>query len=94
MQARDRSTSVTGITTGHPVRCLTNKFSREFSALEKSGAMTEELENLGKGRMFNGVISGNIEEGSLMAGQIAGLIKDIKPVSNNRRISWQKPNRW
>jgi enoyl-[acyl-carrier protein] reductase II len=79
VQARDRSTGVTGITTGHPVRCLINKFSREFSALEKSGAKAEELEDLGKGRMFTGAISGNIEEGSLMAGQIAGMIKDIKP---------------
>jgi enoyl-[acyl-carrier protein] reductase II len=78
--ARDRSTSVTGTTTGHPVRCLTNKFSRQFSALEKSGAKTEELEDLGKGRMFTGVISGNTEEGSLMAGQVSGLINDIKPV--------------
>lgn len=80
VQARDRSTSVTGAATGHPVRCLTNKFTREFSKLEKSGTPVEELEELGKGRMFSGVISGNVEDGSLMAGQIAGLIKDIKPV--------------
>ena len=79
MQARDRSTSVTGTTTGHPVRCLTNRFTREFSALEKSGAQPQELEDLGKGRMFKGVISGDIEQGSMMAGQISGLIKEIKP---------------
>lgn len=79
VQARDRSTSVTGTTTGHPVRCLTNRFSREFLALERSGTKPEALEDLGKGRMFSGVISGNIEEGSLMAGQISGLIRDIKP---------------
>lgn len=80
LQARDRSTVVTGASTGHPVRCLMNKFSRQFSALEKSGAAPEELEKLGQGRLFRGVIQGDVEDGSLMAGQIAGLIREIKPV--------------
>ncbi|MGA2159476.1 MAG: enoyl-[acyl-carrier-protein] reductase FabK [Dehalococcoidia bacterium] len=80
VQARDRSTVVTGATTGHPVRCLANKFTRQFSTLEKSCSTLEELETLGKGRMYCGVLQGDVEEGSLMAGQIAGLIKDIKPV--------------
>ena len=80
VQARDRSTVITGNSTGHPVRCLANKFTREFAAMEKSGATVEMLENLGKGRMVAGVIEGNVEEGSLMAGQIAGMIKEIKPV--------------
>jgi enoyl-[acyl-carrier protein] reductase II len=79
VQARDRSTVVTGATTGHPVRCLANKFTREFASLEKAGTAVAELEELGKGRMYKGLIAGNIEEGSLMAGQIAGMIRDIKP---------------
>jgi enoyl-[acyl-carrier protein] reductase II len=80
VKAQDRATTVTGISTGHPVRCLENKLTRQFDALEKSGATKAELEEFGRGRLYLGVIQGNIEEGSLMAGQIAGLIADIKPV--------------
>jgi len=80
LQAQDRATVVTGESTGHPVRCLENRLTREFRALEKAGASTEELEAFGRGRLSLGIIHGNLEEGSLMAGQIAGLIKDIKPV--------------
>jgi enoyl-[acyl-carrier protein] reductase II len=80
LQAQDRATVVTGESTGHPVRCLENRLTREFRALEKAGASPEELEAFGKGRLSSGIIQGNLEEGSLMAGQIAGLIKDIKPV--------------
>lgn len=82
LQARDRSTVVTGNSTGHPVRCLANRFTRQFSAMEKENKGVEELEALGKGSMYNGVIAGDVENGSLMAGQIAGLIKDIKPVKD------------
>ena len=80
LQAQDRATVVTGESTGHPVRCLENKLTSQFMALEKAGASKEELEELGRGRLSSGVIEGNVEEGSLMAGQIAGLIKEIKPV--------------
>jgi enoyl-[acyl-carrier protein] reductase II len=80
IQSRDRSTVVTGNSTGHPVRCLANKFSRRFAEMEKSGKSAGELDALGKGSMYAGVIAGDLENGSLMAGQIAGLIKDIKPV--------------
>jgi enoyl-[acyl-carrier protein] reductase II len=80
IKAMDRSTVVTGESTGHPVRCLENKLTRRFRELEKSGASKSELEEFGRGRLYLGVIQGNIEEGSLMAGQIAGLITEIKPV--------------
>ncbi len=80
IQATDRSTVVTGESTGHPVRCLENRLTREFRAREKAGVSVEELEAFGRGRLKLGIIDGNVEEGSLMAGQIAGLIKDIKPV--------------
>lgn len=80
LQAQDRATVVTGESTGHPVRCLENKLTRQFREREKAGASKEELEEFGRGRMSLGIIQGNIEEGSLMAGQIAGLIKDVKPV--------------
>jgi enoyl-[acyl-carrier protein] reductase II len=81
VQAQDRATTVTGLTTGHPVRCLENKVTRQFAEMEKSGAPKSDLEEFGKGRLYLGVIQGNIEEGSLMAGQIAGLVKEIKPAS-------------
>ena len=80
LQAQDRATVVTGESTGHPVRCLANKLTRQFMAREKAGASSTELEELGRRRLSLGVIEGNIEEGSLMAGQIAGLIKEIRPV--------------
>jgi len=80
LQAQDRATVVTGESTGHPVRCLENRLTRQFMAREKAGASSAELEELGRGRLSSGVIEGNVEEGSLMAGQIAGLIKEIKPV--------------
>lgn len=80
IEAQDRATTITGNSTGHPVRCLENKLTHQFRVLEKAGASKEELEELGRGKLSLGVIQGNIEEGSLMAGQIAGLIKEVKPV--------------
>ena len=80
LKANDLSTVVTRGTTGYPLRCLENKFARQFLALEKAGASKEELDLFGRGRTCLGLIEGDIDEGSLMAGQIAGLIKEIKPV--------------
>src|SRR4030042_2753835 len=79
IQAHDRATVVTGVSTGHPVRCLENKLTYQFTVLEKAGASKVELEELGKGKLSRGVMQGDIEQGSLMAGQIAGLIKEGKP---------------
>lgn len=80
LKAGDRDAVVSGRTTGHPVRCLKNKLTREFDRLEKAGAPAEELEKLGAGKLREAVVEGNTQEGSVMAGQIAGLINDIKPV--------------
>lgn len=79
VKAQDRSTAVTGNTIGHPVRCLRNRLTRKFEELEAQRAPVEEIEALGSGRLRE-AICGNVEEGSVMSGQIAGLIKDIKPV--------------
>lgn len=79
-KARDRSTMVTGETLGHPVRCLENKMTREFKAKERAGASKEELEKYGTGKYYQGVIQGDLEWGSLLSGQIAGMVCDIKPV--------------
>ena len=80
VKAHDRATVITGQTTGHPVRGLKNRMTRRFLAMEKAGASEEELDLFGQGRMYLGLIDGNIDEGTLMAGQIAGLIEEIKPV--------------
>ena len=82
LKARDRSTVVTGQTTGYPMRCIQNKLTRQFAEMEKTGTSKEELDMLGRGRVYQGLIEGNLEEGSLLSGQIAGLINEIKPVKN------------
>jgi len=81
LEARDRSTVATGYATGHPVRCIENRLTRQFQALERGGASVEELELLGQGKLELAALDGDTEEGSVMAGQIAGLIADIKPAA-------------
>jgi len=80
LQAHERSTVASGQTTGHPLRCLQNRLTRQFQEMEKAGASKEELESFGMNRYYQGAIEGNLEDGSLIAGQVAGLIKEIKPV--------------
>ena len=81
IEANDRATVVTGRSTGHPVRGLKNKLSKEFEELVKKGASTEELEKLGTGKLRLAVVDGDTMWGSLMAGQSAGLVKKIEPAS-------------
>jgi len=79
IKAGDRDTVVTGRTTGHPVRNLRNFLSNKINVMEKKGASKEEIEEYGIGRLRIAVREGNIKEGTVMLGQIAGLISDIKP---------------
>ncbi len=72
--AKDIDTKVTGKTTGHPVRTLKNKLTRKFQQLEREGASIQELEELGKGTLQLAVFEGDVMNGSIMAGQIAGMI--------------------
>ncbi|WP_297423460.1 enoyl-[acyl-carrier-protein] reductase FabK [Clostridium sp.] len=74
LKANDIDTEVTGRPTGHPVRVLRNKLARNFLKLEKEGASIEELEKLGVGALKKAVVDGDVENGSIMSGQIAGLI--------------------
>ncbi len=80
LKAGDRDAVVSGRTTGHPVRCLKNKLTREFDRLERAGTPAEELEKLGAGKLREAVVEGKTKDGSVMSGQIAGLINEIKPV--------------
>ncbi len=80
IDASDRSTVLSGQRTGYPLRALENRFTREFVDKENSGIPIEELFQLGVGKIRQGMIDGDIEGGTLLAGQIAGMIKEIKPV--------------
>lgn len=75
IQARDIDSEVTGRSTGHPVRSLRNQMTRKYQALEKEGAGFEELELLTLGALRKAVVDGDVKNGTVMAGQIAGLIK-------------------
>lgn len=79
IDARDRSTAITGQSLGHPVRCLRNKLTAEFERLEAEGAPAEEIEKLGMGKLRAAVVDGDTEWGSLMSGQSAAMVNDILP---------------
>ena len=75
-KAKDIDSRVTGRSTGHPIRVLRNDMARKYLELEKSGAPFEELEQLTLGSLRKAVQEGDTKNGSLMAGQIAGMIKE------------------
>lgn len=74
LAAKDIDSEVTGMSHGHPVRQLRNTMTREYLKLEKSGAPFEELEHLTLGALRKAVVDGDVVNGTLMAGQIAGLV--------------------
>lgn len=80
LKARDNSTTVTGRIAGAPVRILKNAMTRDYLKLEKSGAELLELEKFTLGSLRRAVFDGDVQRGSLMAGQVAGLLKEIKPL--------------
>jgi len=82
LKANDRATVVAGRAMGRPMRCLQNRLTRQFLEMEKAGASPEELGLLGRGRTYIGEIEGDVDKGMLLSGQIAGLIKEVKPVKD------------
>lgn len=79
IKARDIDTTVTGLATGHPVRGLRNKLTREYEKIEREEAGKKEpnwqrLEELGKGALKRAVVDGDTKNSSMMSGQIAGLV--------------------
>ena len=74
IKAKDIDTTMTGLSTGHPVRVIRNKLAREFEALDKKNAPAEELDSLGRGALRRAVLDGDMDNGSVMSGQIAGLV--------------------
>lgn len=76
LKAKDIDSRVTGRSTGHPVRALRNDMTKRYLELEKKGASFEELEQLTLGGLRKAVVDGDVKDGSVMAGQIAGLVKE------------------
>lgn len=76
LKAKDIDTKVTGRSTGHPVRCLRNNMTKVYLKKEAEGASLEELELLSLGGLRKAVVEGDVVNGSLMAGQSAGLVKE------------------
>ncbi|WP_243137500.1 enoyl-[acyl-carrier-protein] reductase FabK [Heliorestis convoluta] len=74
LKAKDRDTVVTGRPTGHPVRVIKNKLTRQFDELERQAAPAEQFEALGVGKLRLAMVDGEVDHGSVMAGQVAGMI--------------------
>ncbi|MDD6484692.1 MAG: enoyl-[acyl-carrier-protein] reductase FabK [Clostridiales bacterium] len=82
LKAKDRDAVVTGRSTGAPVRALKNKLTREYDRLEKEGASKEEIEQLGVGGLRRAFLDGDVQTGSLMAGQSAAMVNKIEPCAD------------
>ena len=80
LKAKDSDTTVTGRSIGGPVRVLKNRMAREYLALEKRGATLEELEKVTLGGLRRAVFDGDMDRGSVMSGQVAGMLHEIKPL--------------
>ena len=80
LKAKDSDTMVTGRTTGAPVRVVKNKMAREYVRMEKRDVPLMELEKLTLGSLRRAVFDGDVDTGSLMAGQVAGMLHEIRPL--------------
>ena len=82
LKAKDRDAVVTGRSTGAPVRALKNKLTKEYERLEKERAPFEEIEALGVGGLRRAFEEGDVQTGSLMAGQSAAMVHEIEPCAD------------
>lgn len=80
LKAKDSDTTVTGRSIGGPVRVLKNKMARIYLELEQRNAPLEELEQVTLGGLRRAVFDGDTENGSVMSGQVAGMLHEIKPL--------------
>ena len=80
LKAKDSDTVVTGRSVNAPVRILKNQMSREYLSRERAGAGRDELEQYTLGSLRRAVFDGDTRTGSLMAGQVAGMLHEIRPV--------------
>lgn len=80
IKARDTDTIVTGRSGGTPCRSLKNKMTKAYAKKEKEGASKDELEVYTLGSLRKAVFDGDVDNGSLMAGQVAGMVNEVRPV--------------
>ena len=80
LNAKDSDTTVTGRSVNAPVRILKNQMTREYLKLERAGADRMELEKLTLGGLRRAVFDGDTKTGSLMCGQVAGMLREIRPL--------------
>ena len=80
IKASATDTIVTGRSTGAPVRVLKNRMAREYVRMEKDHLPLEELEKLTLGSLRRAVFDGDVDTGSFMAGQVAGMVHEIRPL--------------
>ncbi|OPY59401.1 MAG: Nitronate monooxygenase [Pelotomaculum sp. PtaU1.Bin035] len=78
ISAKDRDTTITGASLGHPVRSLWNKLTRKYKEMEKNGVSQEELEKLGMGSLRAAMVEGEVENGTVMAGQICAMVSKVQ----------------
>ncbi len=79
LKAKDRDTVITGASAGHPVRVVRNRLSRIYTEMEKKGAPFEEIERLGVGSLKLAMVNGDVDNGTVMAGQICAMVKQVQP---------------
>lgn len=82
LKAKDTGTTVTGRIAGTPVRIIKNKMAKEYIKREKEGASMMELEKFTLGGLRRAVVEGDVDTGSLMAGQVAGMINKEDTLAN------------
>ena len=80
LAAKDSDTMVTGRSSGAPVRVLKNKMARKYLKMERENLPLEQLEKLTLGSLRRAVLEGDVDGGSLMAGQVAGMLYEIRPL--------------
>ena len=89
IKARDNSTTVTGRSLQAPVRIIKNAMAREYLKLESQAASREELEQITLGGIRRAVVDGDMKTGSVMAGQVCGQLKEIRPVADILRDMYE-----
>lgn len=82
IKAKDNSTTVTGRSLNAPVRIIKNQMAREYLKLEAEAASREELEQITLGGLRRAVSDGDMKTGSVMAGQVCGQLKEVRPVAD------------
>ncbi len=82
VKAKDTDNAITGFYSGSPCRCIKSKYTRKLQEMEKNAAPPEDFEALTVGSLRKAVVDGNVDEGSMLCGLIAGMVNDVKPVKD------------